>query len=563
MDVIRKDQITPPYSENIGLVGSDHPRPPFTPVIAVTENEILVVCNSGTEIYGSGEEGLVYFYGSISESTVNVSWVNKDNPLKIPGSTYNSKNPTIMADKDGSTFHIAWEEGNNIKYCNAAVSGQDITFSSVVTPSAGTGYTQNYAPSILVMETDNIARLCWVGKRYVCEGDPEIDCAGTFQYKVLFKGLNNLTRYWSFGGNNGNIVSSPNINKKNNNTSNPYYAFGWYESSGENKFADNTLSTIRTLNTVGQRVQICNGIDKDNMYAMSFNYSSPPYFFQVSNNLGYFYSLEKIQRNVFSSGREGIVSIDSADFYFALGDIEIEGQSVDFVEIADTIPVNNLASLNQYLETDPITVSDNCSFIYSVQYGINDSVSAAAAMIDDRYVKFKVQLINDNTGELIGTYDNITYNSENIYNYGNISYHINTQGIGNITVRLRLIVDNNFISDYSLAKIYSDESVLGKTNVRQINFNGNEAITSYSLSQNYPNPFNPTTTIKYQIPKAGNVTLKVYDILGSEVATLVNEQKTEGRYEVNFNASSLASGVYIYRLQASDYTNVKKMILMK
>jgi len=79
----------------------------------------------------------------------------------------------------------------------------------------------------------------------------------------------------------------------------------------------------------------------------------------------------------------------------------------------------------------------------------------------------------------------------------------------------------------------------------------------------YPNPFNPNTTIKYQIPKAGNVVLKIYDILGREVATLVNEVKSEGRYEVNFDASSLASGVYLYSMQAGGFVCTKKMILIK
>jgi hypothetical protein len=87
--------------------------------------------------------------------------------------------------------------------------------------------------------------------------------------------------------------------------------------------------------------------------------------------------------------------------------------------------------------------------------------------------------------------------------------------------------------------------------------------TEYSLDQNYPNPFNPNTTIKFQIPQDGLVTLKVYDILGAEVATLFNEEKSVGRYEVNFDASSLASGVYLYRIQVNDFVSTKKMILMK
>jgi hypothetical protein len=86
---------------------------------------------------------------------------------------------------------------------------------------------------------------------------------------------------------------------------------------------------------------------------------------------------------------------------------------------------------------------------------------------------------------------------------------------------------------------------------------------TWSLSQNYPNPFNPTTTIKYQIPKASFVSLKIYDINGREVEELINEQQNTGHYEVQFNAGNLSSGVYFYRLQAGSFMETKKLILLK
>ena len=91
----------------------------------------------------------------------------------------------------------------------------------------------------------------------------------------------------------------------------------------------------------------------------------------------------------------------------------------------------------------------------------------------------------------------------------------------------------------------------------------NSLIENYSLSQNYPNPFNPVTNIIYQIPKSGLIQLKVYDMLGSEVAVLVNEVKSEGSYSVNFDASNLPSGVYIYSLRVNDFIQNNKMTLLK
>jgi photosystem II stability/assembly factor-like uncharacterized protein len=86
---------------------------------------------------------------------------------------------------------------------------------------------------------------------------------------------------------------------------------------------------------------------------------------------------------------------------------------------------------------------------------------------------------------------------------------------------------------------------------------------SFSLSQNYPNPFNPITVIRYQVPIAGDVKLVVYDLLGREVVVLVDERRVRGSYEVKFDATGLASGVYFYRLQAGSYVNTKKLLLLR
>ncbi len=88
-------------------------------------------------------------------------------------------------------------------------------------------------------------------------------------------------------------------------------------------------------------------------------------------------------------------------------------------------------------------------------------------------------------------------------------------------------------------------------------------IGSFHLDQNYPNPFNPITSISYRVSSAGMVSLKVYNILGKEVASLVNEYKPEGSYTVEFDGSNLASGVYLYRMHAGEYSAVRKMLLVK
>jgi hypothetical protein len=124
---------------------------------------------------------------------------------------------------------------------------------------------------------------------------------------------------------------------------------------------------------------------------------------------------------------------------------------------------------------------------------------------------------------------------------------------------------------------YTDNAVTSRKyyyRLKQVDYNGSysysnivevdlELPTQLNLEQNYPNPFNPTTTVKYQIPELSFVTLKVYDVLGNEIATLVKEEKPAGRYKVEFNATGLPSGIYFYRLHAGSFEKTKKMELMK
>ena len=90
-----------------------------------------------------------------------------------------------------------------------------------------------------------------------------------------------------------------------------------------------------------------------------------------------------------------------------------------------------------------------------------------------------------------------------------------------------------------------------------------ESIKDFKLVQNYPNPFNPTTKIQYSLPQYSTVIIKVFDILGREIATLVNKDQPAGNYSIDFNASNLPSGIYLYKLQARNYIDTKKMILIK
>ncbi len=126
-------------------------------------------------------------------------------------------------------------------------------------------------------------------------------------------------------------------------------------------------------------------------------------------------------------------------------------------------------------------------------------------------------------------------------------------------------LSTNNAADYALtggAAVFTNNAGESST-VVSVEAIGGEIPLEYELQQNYPNPFNPSTIIEFSVPRSNYVTLKVYDTLGEEVATLVSENLTAERYNVQWSASRFASGVYFYRLQAGEFVQTKKLLLLK
>jgi hypothetical protein len=163
-------------------------------------------------------------------------------------------------------------------------------------------------------------------------------------------------------------------------------------------------------------------------------------------------------------------------------------------------------------------------------------------------------------------------------NYHWSTVYTNSNGyfsFDNIAVMAELqVVYNAMILDHFVIQNWPDSTVTLAINIKDpLLIEENEIAFNYQLDQNYPNPFNPSTKIKYQIPEISFVTIKIYDVLGNEIETLVNEEKNAGIYEIEFDASSLtgsvsaiggyASGIYFYQLKAGSYIETKKMLLIK
>jgi hypothetical protein len=152
-----------------------------------------------------------------------------------------------------------------------------------------------------------------------------------------------------------------------------------------------------------------------------------------------------------------------------------------------------------------------------------------------------------------------------------VAYNNTTDGNYTLKVSSKILANNVFGINLptGYGQITLNDVAPGATNadlnylLTDVKDNISNLPESFSLSQNYPNPFNPSTTISYSLPKSGHTTLKVFNILGNEVANLVNEDKAAGQYNVKFDASNLPSGIYFYKIQSGSFVETKKMILLK
>jgi hypothetical protein len=197
---------------------------------------------------------------------------------------------------------------------------------------------------------------------------------------------------------------------------------------------------------------------------------------------------------------------------------------------------------------------------YYVSLSSNDSsFTKTAAELSRKCLVKKLELEH-----AIGEYENAVQHSNNHADSVSAEVNIievymlmtNHGGLGRFTGRMGYLKPMNVMDGIRMIKekLYNLSGRLNKIEIPK----------TFSLSQNYPNPFNPTTTIKYAVPQPVKVSIKIYDILGRLVKTLVNDEfKDVGFYEVKFDGSNYASGVYFYRIEAGKFVQSKKMVIVK
>ncbi|MBV6511935.1 MAG: hypothetical protein FMNOHCHN_01423 [Ignavibacteriaceae bacterium] len=546
------------------------------PVIADFSGGRFVVIYRNNMEHDPGEySGLYYDAGRVTSTSQPIVYYVEDidygNDDLISGTTIKSVNPAVSTKPSGdpTNIHLVWQQGlesesiSHILYQKIQWNGTGFTFPAQVNVSNGCGYTKNYKPSITSITSDDIPRVAWIGYLYDAQG--EMGKMGstsgtqtqTIYRETVFRALDNPSS-WSYGSN----VVHANINRLEGT---PGYAIAWAQENGsgyQNKLMRNTnFYSEYTLNTTGSAIELNNAGLFSNMFGYALHTGSAPYYFGKSQFVN---TLQKEQLNNMTAARSGVLYSGNAQFMFSFGDISVNNAPVFFPVIPDTMRLTGLEELKQYLVSDPFMLENQSGFMYSVQYRAVDTGSCSAVLGAAGEVNFRLVLEDSNSGEVLGEYDNITFTQNDLTKYDNISYEVNTAGIGSRLVRLRLIPFTTAELTPSLITRVRSAEEQAKGSLKRIHYNGAEPIKDYSLTQNYPNPFNPVTMIEFALPEQSDITLKVYDILGKEVATLATGSYSAGRYTVPFDGTNHASGVYIYKLSYGKGQSItRKMTLLK
>jgi uncharacterized delta-60 repeat protein len=238
------------------------------------------------------------------------------------------------------------------------------------------------------------------------------------------------------------------------------------------------------------------------------------------------------------------MTVDSAGNIYLAGSSFVSGNGIDCL----TMKYNSdgvLMWIKTYAEYS--YHADGAASITLDKSG-NVYVTGSAGTSSSNVAYLTIKYDNDGNEKWVAKYDGPGYNGYDISS----SVFVDNSGYVYITGSSTGVSSGNDIATIKYIQPPND-----------VDNNTDGQPAKFELFQNYPNPFNPGTVISYQLPVSGNVTLKVYDVLGNEIATLVNEEKPSGTYEVTWYAEQLPSGVYFYQLKVGNYINTKKMILIK
>ena len=310
-----------------------------------------------------------------------------------------------------------------------------------------------------------------------------------------------------------------------------------------------------------------------------YNTLSSPYYFETSNAIGSSLPKSAGIGGDISYGRGVVLESEDLGFSYSIKKLSAGNQTVRFVEIPEkpdttlkirTIQPLMIDSLNRYLLSEPFNVTEDMDITFIEEGGFITMDNADTSLVKEigkgKYVNCKLELIDEDAKKTIGTVKETKFPAENTTpsKFKGYMFKITKKGVKHVRLKMELSTNvkglqGMFVDEYGTVT----ENTLSKIAMEQVSLEVSEIPVSYALEQNYPNPFNPVTTIQYSLPEDTQVSIVIYNVNGQKVRELVNGFKPAGSYTVIFDGKSLASGMYFYKIEAGEFSKVKRMLLVK
>ena len=511
------------------------------PVIAVNYNgEINIVFKRKNDILRS--------------IVLNEGLVTLKNLEAIPNSDNSSSHPTISSDV--LYFHLAWQQnvmgGSNIRYKRMKYENNQIYYSHQSDPSNSPDYDENMTPSITCF--DQRATIGWVN----------ID--EDWVVKRVHVRTKNSSGTWGTTTSLTNYTPSTDISVSvaslSDDMSENEYILGYAPDDEKVIYylpEDNDEDYLYP-NNYDDYVQVCNDEEGANAVFGTFKTNSSPYTLRTSLMWGNLSKESKKEKA--TKGRELIVKKSSTYLKIKINTPTVDGKRIAFVDIDDTTAITSKEEALSLFTTKEFELNSKSEFLFTLNYvGTNENEAKEGRNAE---ISLNVVLVDAKTNQKISVLKEVSNKTATEEDKEGVQYKVNTEGIGSREVKLLIDLDPKTVDDIVIVKTSNLKGdALKKDNTIEVSLDKDLIVTEYRLFQNYPNPFNPSTTISYQIPAKGKVTIKVYDTLGKEVAVLVDGYKERGRYNVMFDGSKLTSGIYFYSLVSGKYKATRKLILLK
>ncbi|RJQ59597.1 MAG: T9SS C-terminal target domain-containing protein [Stygiobacter sp.] len=502
------------------------------PVVASYENTICVVYKptSSSALYA------VKFQADGTKGT-NYQIINTD---------ANSQNPTIVT--TNQHFAIAYQNSTTeIRYEELSVDLNSTLVFDYQNISSGSPYTNNIEPSISAFGSGPI--VSWSGYN---TGIPT--AVTKRRVSGTWSGFN------SFGS--GTVRNTNNNSISNGDEGS---IISWCDIYNAHKFVkltNGSFSSILTLPESGGngQIQIGNGSGFADLKAVV--YKSPTSSIYPVQSLSYnFQTLQKISNDGYMNyGRTAVIQKDKKNYVYYLGGVTVDKNKVKFRDYIDTLVVQNEKEMDERMATETFHLAKGSALEFkNLAYAFDGETFK---QVKSNNVSFTIELAkqtnNEKKNELaVSNFDvGEVIDDESAYK---VSFSNIEEGDYYLIVKSKTNGDAKFyINDVA----YENPVELKKEQSQEITIDLAGVSESY-LDECYPNPFNPTTQISFTLKETGKVSLKVYDVLGKEVANLADGNYEAGKHVATFNGSNLASGIYFYRLVTTNATITKKMMLMK